>query len=236
MKIPKTTSKPRFYVATSMTEAHSSWSTVQDAVRSWGHFRNEAKGNPDRYGADYDAIIGIVRVDRQGRKLIRDKVHYGPPDPDPDLAGTTPASPPSRGGLSKTVHFTTDSVHPYCDRTRAMGENEPSSVSWGDVTCRGCLQCKQPRDPLSRPLNLATLRAKADDRSSSSQRAALDACGDVNRLCDALELAWHERDQARQEADRLRTAAREVIAAWGKSVTDPVAMQRAIDRLEALKP
>lgn len=265
MKIPKTTQKPRFYVATSMDHAYSSWNTVEEAVATWGRLRDEAERDPKHYKADFEAVIGIVRVDQKGRKLIRDKAFYGPPDPDSERAGTTPASPPSGGGLSKTVHFTTDSAHPYCDWTRTMGKDEPSSVSWGDVTCRGCLQCRPPAPRPDNPgckgglsgctwegqhrrdchrvgLDLGVIRDAAGKRSSSMQHAIVDATGEIYRLCDQVERLTIERDQARDLAEGLRIelnaawiVAQEAIAAWKDSVANPVAMQRALDRLAQVK-
>jgi hypothetical protein len=68
MKIPLSTKKPRFYVATSMTRAYSSWSTLASAKDA---YRNLPK-------AQRELVIGLVEV-----AGVHTKKHPKPPSPGP---------------------------------------------------------------------------------------------------------------------------------------------------------
>jgi hypothetical protein len=61
MKIPDTTQKPRFYVATSRAEALSSWDTVEEARACIKRLQTH---EPDQF------IMGIVTTDSNGRGFI----------------------------------------------------------------------------------------------------------------------------------------------------------------------
>lgn len=61
MRIPLTTTKPRYYVATSETHAFSSWDTQEDAALCIHRFRRT--DSPDK-----DRIRGIIETGPEGRR------------------------------------------------------------------------------------------------------------------------------------------------------------------------
>lgn len=72
MRIPPATIRPRFYVASSMTAAFSSWSTLEEARASYQRFKETAAA-PDAYHVNVSAfaeIIGIVEVGPTGAKVL----------------------------------------------------------------------------------------------------------------------------------------------------------------------
>lgn len=68
MKIPIHTEKPRFYAATNLDEAFSSWDTIEEARASLGRFKSIA---PKKY----EQIIGIIETTPDGTD-IRDHIFH----------------------------------------------------------------------------------------------------------------------------------------------------------------
>ena len=70
MKIPLSTKKPRFYVASSMHEAYSSWDTLEEALESMSKIlaMNAMPVNPEKdllgrvWNPQVLTVIGIVQT------------------------------------------------------------------------------------------------------------------------------------------------------------------------------
>lgn len=70
MKIPESTKKDRFYVATSLKSAYSSWDTLEKARESIRKYKALSIGTPS-YKAGYDKIVCIVRTNLTGKEILK---------------------------------------------------------------------------------------------------------------------------------------------------------------------
>ena len=73
MQIPNNTVKPKFYVAVSMTEALSSWNTLDEAKRCVDKFFEAATQEPHYFLKNAQSIIGIVETSKNLKLLHKVK-------------------------------------------------------------------------------------------------------------------------------------------------------------------
>lgn len=73
MKIPQTTKRPRFYVATSLDHAFSSWGTHEEARASylrWAALVSDTAAIAGPRDRDFAQIVGIVVTGPTGREML----------------------------------------------------------------------------------------------------------------------------------------------------------------------
>jgi len=96
VRIPSTTVKPRFYVATSEKHAFSSWDALDEAIACIGRF----KGNPDR-----KQIRGVIETGSSGRTWAHRVPHPVPFKDVPMLAVFTHKLPGRMSEWWKRVQY-----------------------------------------------------------------------------------------------------------------------------------